>query len=74
MIRRHWVLDEQPWPKTVEFCDLLGTVYAPVSKIPSVKRWDDLYHTVIVLLNNKYTKNICSEYDTVAYDALESKE
>ena len=38
------------------------------------KRRDDLYHTVIVLLNNKYTKNICSEHDTVAYDALESKE
>ena len=33
----HWVLDEPPWPKTVEFCDLLGTAYAPVSKIPSVK-------------------------------------
>ena len=33
----HWVLDEPPWPKMVNFCDLLGTAYAPVSKIPSVK-------------------------------------
>ena len=33
----HWVLDEPFGPKTVEFCDLLGTPYAPVSKIPSVK-------------------------------------
>ena len=29
--------DEPLWPKTVGFCDLLGTPYAPVSKIPSVK-------------------------------------
>ena len=31
----HWVLDGLPCPKTVEFCDLFGTLYAPVSKIPS---------------------------------------
>ena len=29
----HWVLDG---PKMVGFCDLLGTPYAPVSKIPYV--------------------------------------
>ena len=34
----HWVLDGPPLPKMVEFCDLLGTPYAPVSKIPSVKK------------------------------------
>ena len=33
----HWVLDEPSWPKMVVICDLLGTMYAPVSKIPSVK-------------------------------------
>ena len=32
----HWVIDGSPWPKTVGFCDLLGTPYAPVSKILSV--------------------------------------
>ncbi len=36
---RVWTLGTiwPPWPKTVGFCDLLGTPYAPVSKIPSVK-------------------------------------
>ena len=34
---KHWVLDTPPWTKTFGFCDLLGTLYAPVSKIPSVK-------------------------------------
>ena len=33
----NWVLDGPPCPKMVGFCDLLGTPYAPVSKIPSVK-------------------------------------
>jgi hypothetical protein len=33
----YWVLDGLPWPKMVGFCDLLGTLYSPVSKIPSVK-------------------------------------
>ena len=32
----HWVLEKPSRPKTVEFCDLLGTAYATVSKIPSV--------------------------------------
>ena len=32
-----WVLDGPPWLKTVGFCDLLGTLYAPVSKIPPIK-------------------------------------
>ena len=33
----HWALQGPPWSKTVGFCDLLGTSYAPVSKILSVK-------------------------------------
>ena len=33
----HWVLDGSPSPKMVGFCDLLGTPYAPVSKIAPVK-------------------------------------
>ena len=33
----HWVLYGPLWPKKVGFCDLLGTPYAPVSKIPPVK-------------------------------------
>ena len=32
----HWLLDGTPWPKTVGFCDLLGTSYAPDSEILSV--------------------------------------
>ena len=31
------LLDGPPWPTTIELSDLLGTLYAPVSKIPSVK-------------------------------------
>ena len=34
-----WVLDGPPGPKMVEFCVLLGTPYAPVSKIPSVNNF-----------------------------------
>ena len=36
LVCEHWVLDGPPWPKMVGFCDLLGTPYAPVSKILSV--------------------------------------
>ena len=32
----HWVLDGPPISKTVGFCDLLGTPYAPVSEIPNI--------------------------------------
>ena len=42
---KHWVLVVPPLSQTVGFCDLLGTPYAPVSKLPSVKmyprEWED---------------------------------
>ena len=34
----NWLLDGPPWPKMVGFCDLLGTLYAPVLKILSVNK------------------------------------
>ena len=37
-MRVNIVLDDPSWPKMVGICDLLGTTYTPVSKIPSVKR------------------------------------
>ena len=33
----YWVLDWTPWSKMIRFYDLLGTSYAPVSKILSIK-------------------------------------
>ena len=48
----HWV-HTRSWPKMVGFCDLLGTPYAPVSKIPSVKSFSDL----LPKLRNQLTKN-----------------
>ena len=32
-------MDQPRWRKSVGFCDLLGTPYAPVSKIPPVKNF-----------------------------------
>jgi hypothetical protein len=37
---KHWVQDGPPLPKTVGFCDLLGTPYASGSKILSVKDYN----------------------------------
>ena len=42
----HWVLAGNPWPKTVEFCDLAGAAIAPVSKKLAVKA---LYGKVVDL-------------------------
>ena len=42
----HWVPDGPPWPKTVGFCDLLGTPYAPGSKIPSVNSHNNENYTI----------------------------
>ena len=33
-----WILDGPLWSKMIGFCDLLRGPYAPVSKIPSVKK------------------------------------
>ena len=48
----HWVLDG---PQTVGFCDLLGTPYAPVSKIPSVKAQYMRNRTIVYLLKDRFT-------------------
>ena len=48
------ILDGPPWFKTVGVFDLLGTTYAPVSKIPSVKLCLDL-----VISYLKYKTNSC---------------
>ena len=48
----HWALDGPSSPKTVGFCDLLGTPYAPVSKIPPVK----IHETISWADQNKQSK------------------
>ena len=38
LVCEHWVLNEPSWHQMVGICDLPDTTYAPVSKIPSVKK------------------------------------
>ena len=37
-----------------DFCDLLGTPYAPVSKIPSVKSWGSYGNSILFLKKVTY--------------------
>ena len=47
----HWVLAGIPWPKTVEFRDLVGVAIAPVSNKIAVKSNSQIYYKVFTPKN-----------------------